>query len=250
MCGGLNRTVLHFFPCAGNVTAPYATHCKLTIFGSAAGMKTAVLEGARLSQPDGLRLEDAFPALRDVAPAVVGLTIEIGTLQARVDLSSSMSVIEIQSGPYSTRFWPALVEEDDALAESLKNEAAKSANRPTSSLSPSESITKRGLWIKDAFMNSSLLLINAAETAIAPRVVARVNGAQPEATINVPPVGGQSVSEISSDSAFPAPPPIECSWGLARMGSVAVTLPPGGSAGCYAIYRDAGTRRVTSVCAI
>ena len=62
----LSRTVVHFFPSGGGVTAPYPANCMLNLFSltvdeSIGGLahkleeKKIVLEGARLSQPDGVR---------------------------------------------------------------------------------------------------------------------------------------------------------------------------------------------------
>jgi len=50
------ETLVHFFPSAGNVSAPYPALCKIRAFSDGDTIGEVTLEGARLSHPDGLRI--------------------------------------------------------------------------------------------------------------------------------------------------------------------------------------------------
>ena len=104
----LSRTVVHFFPSGGGVTAPYPANCMLNLFSltvdeSIGGLahkleeKKIVLEGARLSQPDGVRLDQAFEDLSQGVKGFFGITVELSTGQPKVDLSGSSCIIEHSS---------------------------------------------------------------------------------------------------------------------------------------------------------
>ncbi|MCB0340447.1 MAG: hypothetical protein KDD53_12625, partial [Bdellovibrionales bacterium] len=73
----LLRSIFHFFPSALGVTVPYPAECRISLFGDGFGMRQVVLQGARLNQPDGVRLEDAFPSLLESAPSLLGIEITI-----------------------------------------------------------------------------------------------------------------------------------------------------------------------------
>ena len=66
---GLTRTVVHFFPAARGVASPYSVSCRLTLFGGGIERRSVVLEGARLNQPDGLFVDEAFPELPEMVQA-------------------------------------------------------------------------------------------------------------------------------------------------------------------------------------
>ena len=100
------KTIVHFFPSEGGVSAPYPATCTLKIFGSKMQERKVVIEGARLSHPDGVRLEQAFPSLGEENIGNFGLEIEVATIQPRVDVSPSSCIIELVSKGYSTRYWP------------------------------------------------------------------------------------------------------------------------------------------------
>jgi hypothetical protein len=98
--GDVIQTSVHFFPSCGDVTAPYPARCKLHLFGAGnskqSGARYSVLvDGARLSQPEGVELSNAFPFLNDGQIRLLGLEIEVSTMQPRLDLTCSRCVIEL-----------------------------------------------------------------------------------------------------------------------------------------------------------
>ena len=68
----LTRTIVHFFPSEGGITAPFPATCALRIFGQGLIEKKVVIEGARLSHPDGVRVENG----RVTMPELPGIGFE------------------------------------------------------------------------------------------------------------------------------------------------------------------------------
>ena len=107
LTSAISRTCVHFFPAADSVTAPYPAGCSLAIFRDDMERRSVALEGGRLSNPDGVWIEDTFASLKNEITGLFGLEVEVSSVQQRLDLSGSGCVIEIVSQGFSTRFWPA-----------------------------------------------------------------------------------------------------------------------------------------------
>jgi hypothetical protein len=239
MSGALTRTVVHFFPSAGTVTVPHPASVTLSFFAPGAGEQRVVLEGARFSQPDGVRIEDAFPAQLEKLSGAFGLRIEVSTSEPRVDLSGSQCVIEIAVQGKSTRFTPKVIAEPAAEDESRA--------LPVFPL------------VKDGFHVTSLVVVNGGAEAFSPVLsepvaqpgLAPVLNALPLASPSFAPLSAGEVlfddgmnSKLLEDRA-----PRECGWGLLR--SRALVLPglPAETA-AFAVYRDVVNRRPVSVVAL
>jgi hypothetical protein len=100
----LTKSVLHFFPTSSNVSAPYPLQCKIEIFSEKFGRKSLILDGARLHQPDGIKLEAAFPVLEDGAHPIFGVTIELSAQAQRVDIRASQVYMEVINAGSRVRF--------------------------------------------------------------------------------------------------------------------------------------------------
>lgn len=100
----LSKTIVHFFPASGAAIIPYPAECKISIFSSNLERRSVILEGGRLGQPDGVRLEDAFPEIADGGIVLAGIEIELSTNQPKVDLSGSACIVEIALKGQSVRF--------------------------------------------------------------------------------------------------------------------------------------------------
>jgi hypothetical protein len=101
---GLTKSVLHFFPTSSNVSAPYPLQCKIEIFSERFGKKTLILDGARLHQPDGIKLEAAFPVLEDGAHPIFGISLELSGQTQRVDIRASQVFMELINAGSRVRF--------------------------------------------------------------------------------------------------------------------------------------------------
>lgn len=251
----LTKTVVHFFPSSGNVTAPYPAHCKLSIFGKDLQRKSILVEGARLSQPDGIKMEEAFPQLKSDVSGYFGLEVEISTPQPRIDLSGSSCVIELAARSHSARFWPRCLN------------GAQSGFHPRS-----------GLVLKDPFNTTSMILVNPSASTVIPlihigagiAVEEDVNADQEKKrqAIKIDPLPADSVVEIALSDLLDEEYPVQVqSWGLVR--ACAATLSslktaqrdstpvnPSvlaqenaalGEVSCYFLYRDVLTKRPLTV---
>jgi hypothetical protein len=99
-------TVVHFMPCSKNSTAPYPINCKFEVFGVGFPKRAAVIEGARLQQPDGIRLEDLIPDLKGGFTGLLGFNLELSLAQTHADISDSKCFVELHLGEDVIRFQP------------------------------------------------------------------------------------------------------------------------------------------------
>lgn len=240
------KTIVHFFPSAGVVTAPYPAECKLTLFGKDLETKSVVLDGARFGQPDGVRIEDAFPILRQERDSLAGLEIEISSSQPRVNLESSSCIIELAYKGSSSKFFPSRMDQNESPQFKQQNQHGT------------------GIAIKDAFTSSSLVTVNFSDAILKPNICGlKEDGSSFEVQAErlVPFTVDESVLEgpFYKDVSF-----TECSWGLVRSRSIYLPekkLVDSASASTqakldqsnlayYLMYRDSKTRRPVSVVAI
>lgn len=236
----VTRSVVHFFPSAANVAAPYSADCALTLFGRDFARKTVRLEGARFGQPDGLRVEDAFPQLQEGTSGFFGLEFSMSTTQPRADILSSSCVVELSSRGHSCRFRPRqLAQPEGAVAARVTR---------------SEGVAP-ALGIKDAFCTSSLIVVNASSETFAPRIHTRrrLSGGDGELELlAIDPLGAGSVVEVDLGEQFvpEGAAPQEQSWGLVRAGGLWLQDELPKEAALYLMYRDVVTRRPMSVMSI
>lgn len=235
----LTRTLVHFYPAAAHSGAPYPARCKLTIFGAGIERDMVVLDGARLQQPDGVRIEQVFPQLAEQTAqkkGLAGLEIEIETTQPRVDLSGSQCIVEFATNFGSVKYRPARVVEQKIAEEKDMAAGASAAVLPQ-------------MVLRDAYSVSSLVLINTTEASCDASFDLVPAGGGVEATrIAVPSLLGGEVREVVvGDSFFDRSRPQETSWGLLRSGGVVCARP--GVVG-YVLARDAGNKRPMSVSAL
>jgi len=238
------RTRIHFFPSAGITTGPYSIQCNLSLFVKGSERKTVMLDGGRLGQPDGVRLEDAFPHIRTEQSGIFGLEIRLSCHQARVNLLSSQCAIELVGPQYNVMygvspFTPVAVEQETPGFEGGSDIVIPARKRPWSSLG-----------LQDAVVSSSLVLVNGTNEAIKPDVY-RLEGER-TVTLQVGTVSPESALEVPlEESLFRESTPNECAWGLVRAEGVYVgsnSIAPG--VGYYVMYRDIVSKKPLSVCAL
>ena len=272
----LTRTSLHFFPAAENVTAPYPANCALTLFGGGQTMRSVVLEGGRLGNPDGVRLEEAFADIRNEAGSISALAVELSTPQhSRLNLICSGCVVEINSFGYTTRFRPAMLELPGQVSEgALRRRSLK--NKPEDALVPAPRL-RSGIACIDAALQSSVVVVNGGETRA--RVISYGDTSVSEAGQAG---SGRAIAELLPYSIQEIPLgeelysgglEQECSWGRLRAVPVSLSFEsvgaapaaesavaaevaaqtqnsadlPGPVVSSYMVYRDANSRRIMSV---
>lgn len=222
----LTRSVVHFFPASNaGVSAPYPAECRLTLFGNGIEPKSVVLEGARFSQPDGIRLDEAFPSLREGNSSFFGLEIEISTIQPRIDITGSACIIEFIGSGQSCRFRPAL-------------RSAYIGGRPL-------------LGLKDGFNSTSFVVVNGSNEVYKPQFNLSENGELYPLPQVIEPVAARNVLEIElAPSVLDNLKPNECSWGLLRARGIWAGPNEVPDVTSYVLYRDAATKRPVSIRAI
>ncbi len=223
----LTRTSVHFCPGTKSVSAPYPINCKLTLFGGALSSPlSVVVEGARLRQADGLRLEDAFAVLQSEMTGTFGLGIELSSPQGRIDLSLSQCIIEVYSSRFTSRFQPKLIDSVDGLT------AEK---------------TRPFLGLQDSLNSTSLVLVNGSEGGFNPcfeAVGARLNQSQEDQDV----VAGLSVRELSLE--LDGTKSQEFSWGNMTAATFDSKSDLPKDVAGYIIYRDTQTKEPISISAL
>lgn len=203
-----------------------------------------LLDGGRLNQPDGVRLEDAFPHLRTEASGIFGLEIELSCQQGRIPLQSSLAAVELVSAQstvmyMSVPFSPVGV--DSSAADKVGTDAKGATPRRQSFM---------GVGLQDAAFSTSLVMINASGDAVRPSLFHR--SGENAVPLQVGTLAADSAMEIPlEDSLFKESVPHECVWGLARAEKVSLdanSITP--ETAYYLMYRDTVTKRPLSVCAL
>ncbi len=232
----LTRMALHFFPSAGNVSAPYPVTCKLTIFAAGLEPISIAVDGLRLSQPEGVWMDEAFPAIKAQNLALYAVEVSMSCTQQRVDLSSSSCIFEFCSPGQSIRFLPIL------------------SDRPAPNTGP-----QIGAAIKDGFCSSSILLANFGSSACKPEIVVGIVGSNEPKLLGLPKslaeigLPARALIEVELEEIFMSGfagelAPVECSWGLVRSRALEVKAAEGLCA--FMVYRDNLTKRPLSITAL
>jgi hypothetical protein len=204
-----------------------------------------MLDGGRLNQPDGVRLEEAFPTLRNEASGIFGLEMQLSSQQGRVNLLSSQAAIELVSPQTSIMYYsaPFVPDVDEAVVP-----------EPQGDLSQRLAAARRrsfvGVGVQDAFLTTSLIMINSTNETVRPAIF---HGVGEEAqSLPVGTIAPESAMEIPlEESLFKKTTPHECLWGLSRAEKISVgpdSLTP--HTAFYVMYRDPVSKRPVSVCAL
>jgi hypothetical protein len=239
------KTRVHFFPTAGATTSHQPITCVLSLFGKGIEKRAVMLDGGRLNQPDGVRLEEAFPTLRNEASGIFGLEMQLSSQQGRVNLLSSQAAIELVSPQTSIMYYsaPFVPDVDEAVVP-----------EPQGDLSQRLAAARRrsfvGVGVQDAFLTTSLIMINSTNETVRPAIF---HGVGEEAqSLPVGTIAPESAMEIPlEESLFKKTTPHECLWGLSRAEKISVgpdSLTP--HTAFYVMYRDPVSKRPVSVCAL
>ena len=240
------KTRVHFFPSAGASTSHQPITCILSLFGKGIEKRSVMLDGGRLNQPDGVRLEDAFPSLRGEASGIFGLELQLSSQQGRANLLNSQAAVELVSPQssllyYSAPFVAESAPENATVGEGLDIPTRLQAARRTSFV---------GVGLQDSFLTTSLIMINSTSETVRPSIF---HGVGPEAqSLPVGNIAPESAMEIPlEESLFKNSVPKECLWGLSRAEKISIgtdSLTP--NTAFYVMYRDPVSKRPVSVCAL
>ena len=231
------KTLVHFFPSAGSMTAPYPAQCKLIAFGQALGVKSVTLDGGRVSQPDGICVDDVFPALQDEKSTAIGLTIEISTMQPRLDIAPSDCVIEFVTEGFSTRFHPY-----------------RPGFHPSGSGESGPGTVPIGVMIKDKYTTTSICAMNPSESEAQLHLALlkrNLSGIAEESRLDLSPLPPASIREIPiPESHFHGAFEVSQPYGVQQYLPLIRQGMQDQQVVVYSVYRDASTGCPVSVCAL
>jgi hypothetical protein len=235
------RSRVHFFPSAGSTAGHYPVSCELTLFGKGIETRSVRLDGGRLNQPDGIRLEDAFPSLLTETSGLCGLQVLLETPQGRINLLNSRVVIEMVSPQFSLAF---------SAAPFRPTEASEDSPEKAQSTGEVLGRTLVGVAIQDQIFSSSVVAVHAGEDLIRPdlRHVLRDS----EVPLHMGTVAGHSVVEFPLDEALcKQGVQHEALWGSTVIEKFWARLSEEISGvSWYLLNRDPSTKRPVSVCAL
>ncbi len=230
------KTLVHFFPSAGSLTAPYPAQCRLTAYGDAVGVKTVTLDGGRVSQPDGICIDDVFPSLESEKSAAVGLIIEVSTMQPRLNISTSDCVIEFVTEGFSTRFHPAKTGEPAAAVNPESAEDGK--------------YCPLGVAIKDKYTSTSIFMLNPSENEVQPALSVLRKGTNNAelSSLEGPGISPSSLREISiGDNYYSSAFEVQQPYGMQQYLPLVYEGTSDSRVVMYCVYRDASTGCPVSV---
>lgn len=175
------RSRIHFFPTAGTAGGHYPVGCTLRVFGRDIEDKSVQLDGGRVSQPDGLRIEDAFPHVLAEAAGAIGLEVSLRASQGRLNLLSSQVYIESVSAQMNLVFPSAPFRPLENTAGDVSADEARSTKRS-------------GLVSVADGQIASLVIINSGTEPVQPKLSSL--GKQGEEIISLGTVSGNTVFEF------------------------------------------------------
>jgi hypothetical protein len=195
------------------------------------------LEGGRVNQPDGIRLEDAFPMLlNDGGVGLCGLEVSFDCSNVRVNLSSSRVVVELVSPALSLSY----------LVAPFIN-----SNQPQV-LNARYQGSGIGILLQDSNMTPSLIVVNP--TADLYRPECRCVNRSGETALQLGSVAPLSVVEFSLEEAlFKNAIPQELVSGSVKIEKIwcpnvlTATDSSDLAVSTYILYRDPVTKRPVSV---
>jgi hypothetical protein len=234
------RSRVHFFGSAGTTAGHYPVGCELTVFGKGIERRSVRLDGGRLNQPDGIRLEDAFPSLPSETSGICGLEVRLDCPQGRINLLNSRIVLEMVSPQFSLSFMAAPCSADAVDGEVAERNAT-------------QKITRRipvGIAMHDRLCSPSLVIVNGGADLVRPDV--RHVLRDTEAPLHLGTVAAESVVEFPLDEALCKQGQVhEALWGDAVIEKLwAAESIEDGATTWYLLYRDPVHKRPVSVCAV
>ncbi len=213
--------------------------CRLTIFGRGIERRSVQLDGGRLNQPDGLRIEDAFPSLNLEGAGLIGLEFQLTCPQGRVDITKSRIVMEMISPDFSVAY----------SAGQLKPERLES--ELDTAIEPHVGETPMvGVGLRDANSTSSLVIINSEGDAVRPEL--KHSGVEGESPLQIGTAAAHSVTEFPLDEVLARQGHLrETLWGPIKVDRMWGGVPANSdSIAYYMLYRDPTSKQPLSVCAL
>lgn len=230
------RSRVHFFPSAGATSGHYPVTCDLTIFGKGVERRTVRLDGGRLNQPDGIRLEDAFPSLASETSGICGIEVRLECSHGRINLLPSRVFIEMVSPQFVLSYVAARFQAEEIVVgpESVSSEEASQVM----------------VALQEHHAVASLVVVNSGDELMRPEVFHGAGGQ--EVRLHIGTVAAESVVEFPLDETlFRHAVTRETVWGSVVVEKLWTTRSADiDNAAWYILYRDPVSKRPISVSAV
>lgn len=229
-------------PAVSASTAPNDLLCTFSVFGRGIEPKKIALDGAKAGQPDGIRLEDAFPILRaESSFGIIGGQVEISSGHTRINLLSSQVAIEVAAPNYSVIY--------NAEKFSLPEQGESDEKTLEQPLFSSKKETPSFIALLDGIFSTSLIMVNSTSAEYRPDIWRMLeNNKKP---IQLGTLLPHTVLEVSLDELIFKDSKTHVA-GLQSIKAEGVhfseNIPPG--IAIYVLYREVGTRRPMTVVSI
>ncbi len=242
------RSRVHFFPSAGATSGHYPVTCDLTIFGKGIERRTVRLDGGRLNQPDGIRLEDAFPSLASETSGVCGIEVRLECSHGRINLLPSRVFIEMVSPQFVLSYVAAGFQAEETVVGAKSVVSAVTGAEAGAEASAQAGTVMVALHEKGAA--ASLVIVNSGDELIRPEVQHCAGGQ--EARLHIGTVAAESVVEFPLDETlFRHAITRETLWGSVLVEKLWMTTSAERArAEWYILYRDPVSKRPISVSAV
>lgn len=210
------RHFVHFLPIDNGKSVATSLQTTIRLFASQAENDQVTFGGARIAQPDGIRLFDAFPLWYDEGKKLWGIEVTLSGERPNIELEDSSCIFEFSLGQRSVKFTgiPSLSKNEDASA------------RPTVAV------------VQDLSLLPSIVVVNGGTVPFSPHFV----WTDTKAPVLLEAIAPGAVKEIPLELAHGREPvaPVELSWGRVHMRLLEPVgeLPPPGCA-VFLVHRNA-----------
>lgn len=230
-------TLVHFFPATPGSATPYPVDLSVSIFGRGVPKRTISLEGARLFNADGVRVEDIFSLADADEEASLALQIEVQSVQAKTDISASQCLVEFPSADGGIIFAP------------YRSVLSDNPQTP-SDVVESQPMERVILAMKDSQLCPSVMVVNCRQSDLRPEIYYRDLKDSPKALMPLGQLAPMTALERKLDgTVFGEPQPREMSWGNLRSRILSAESGHQDMA-MYLIYREVKTSKMVSVHAL
>lgn len=223
--GGEVLNLLHLFPNAREVTAPYPVQVRVSVLRSKETRISIPLEGVQTGRGVTVYINDLFHQVEE-REGVYGVIVEMTTNQPHFDLTPSISFIEGVYGPYKARY--RLAFQPEILAGTEKHFFRQRVVAPI---------------MASPYLQTSLIVINGSELPFSLTADEALNSSGVGASTGIWDLDGFPQLAIASNSVREIP----LTEREQRSGSVSLPAKTEEGIVCYMMYRDRASRRPISV---
>lgn len=210
------RHFVHFLPIDNGKSVATSLQTTIRLFSSLGETDQVTFGGARIAQPDGIRLFDAFPLWYDEGKKLWGIEVTLSGERPNIQLQDSSCIFEFSLAQRSVKF-------SGISAQSIQGEEV---TRATVSV------------VQDLSLLPSIVVVNGGTAPFSPHFV----WSDTKSPVLLEAIAPGSVKEIPLELAHGREPvaPVELSWGRVHMRLLepAGELPPYGCA-VFLVHRNA-----------